>query len=105
MKFFRRFFAASDRGTFVDLFMAALKQSQPQAKLEFKAEDFAVISSHGRINLSNFYAEYCLLPWHKRKAYIQRTIGIFASVRDELPEDFDEARGNLMPKIWMRSSF
>ena len=105
MKFIRRFFATSDRSTFVDLFMGALKQSQPQAKLEFKEAEFAVVGGNGRINLSNFYAEYCQLPWHKRKAFIQRTVGIFASVRDELPEDFDEARSNLMPKIWMRSSF
>ncbi len=105
MKFFRRIFAASDRGTFVDLFLGALRQSQPKTKLVFKDEEFAVTTSSGRINLSNFYAEYCLLPWHKRKAYLARTVGIFASVRDELPEDFDEARSNLMPKIWMRSSF
>ena len=105
MKFFRRIFAASDRGTFVGLFLGALRDSQPQSKLVFKDEEFAVVTANGRINLSNFYAEYCLLPWHKRKAYIQRTIGIFASVRDELPENFDEARRNLMPKIWMRSSF
>ena len=105
MKFFRRMFAASDRGTFVDLFLGALRQSQPQAKLVYKEEEFAVTSATGRINLSNFYAEYCLLPWHKRRAFLRRTVGIFATVRDELPEDFDEARRNLMPKIWMRSSF
>ena len=86
MKFFRRIFAASDRGTFVDLFLAALRQSQPQSKLVYKDEEFAVTTATGRINLSNFYAEYGLLPWHKRKAYIQRTVGIFATVRDELPE-------------------
>lgn len=105
MKFFRRIFAASDRDTFVDLFLGALKLSQPQGKFQYKPEEFAVQSSNGRINLVNFYAEYCQLPWHKRKAYIQRTVGIFTSVRDVLPEDFEEARKNLMPKIWMRSSF
>ncbi len=105
MQFFRRIFAASDRGTFVDLFMGALRQSQPSTKLEYKEAEFAVVTANGRINLSNFFAEYGLLPWHKRKAYIARTVGILASVRDELPEDFDHARGNLMPKIWMRSSF
>lgn len=105
MKFFRRIFAASDRDTFVDLFVDALKQNQPQGNFQYKPEEFAVQSPHGRINLVNFYAEYCQLPWHKRKAFIQRTVGIFTSVRDELPEDFDEARKNLMPKIWMRSSF
>lgn len=105
MKFFRRIFAASDRGTFVDLFLGALKQSQPGSEFQYKEEEFAVQSPSGRINLVNFFAEYCQLPWHKRKAYIQRTVGIFTTVRDVLPEDFEEARKNLMPKIWMRSSF
>jgi hypothetical protein len=105
MKFFRRIFAASDRNTFVDLFLGALKQSQPNGKFQYREEDFAVQSPNGRINLVNFYAEYCQLPWHKRKAFIQRTVGVFTTVRDELPEDFEEARQNLMPKIWMRSSF
>jgi len=105
VKFIRRMFATSDRGTFVDLFLGALRDSPLGAKLEFKDEDFAVVTPNGRINLSNFYAEYCLIPWHKRKAYIQRTVGIFTSIRDELPQEFDEAKGNLMPKIWMRSSF
>ena len=105
VKFIRRMFATSDRGTFLDLFLGALRDSPLGAKLEFKDEDFAVVTPNGRINLSNFYAEYCLIPWHKRKAYIQRTVGIFTSIRDELPQEFDEAKGNLMPKIWMRSSF
>ena len=52
MKFFRQIFAASDRGTFIDLFLDALRQSQPQAKLEYKAEEFAVTTATGRINLS-----------------------------------------------------
>ena len=105
MKFLRRFLAAADQDTFVHLFLAALGQSQPNAKPEFREKEFAVVTSNGRINLSNFFAEYCLIPWFKRKAYIQRTVGIFSGVRDELPEDFEEARRNLMPKIWMRSSF
>ncbi len=105
MKFIRRLFATADRGTFLDLFLGELRDSPLGAKLEFKEEDFAVVTPNGRINLSNFYAEYCLIPWHKRKAYIQRTVGIFTSIRDDLPQEFDEAKGNLMPKIWMRSSF
>jgi hypothetical protein len=105
VNFIRRLFATSDRSTFLDLFLGALRNSPLGSQLEFKDEDFAVVTPNGRINLSNFYAEYCLIPWHKRKAYIQRTVGIFTSIRDELPQDFDEAKGNLMPKIWMRSSF
>lgn len=105
MKFFRRIFAAADRDTFVDLFLGVLRQKQPEAQFDYRSEDFSVQSSHGRINLANFYAEYCQLPWHKRKSYIERTVQIFTSVRDELPEDFEDARRNLMPKIWMRSSF
>ncbi len=82
-----------------------MRESHGDSKLEYKDEEFAVVTANGRINLSNFYAEYCLLPWHKRKAYIQRTVGIFSLIREDLPLDLEDARGNLMPKIWMRSTF
>lgn len=105
MKFFRRVLAAADRETFVALFLAALRRSQPQTDFEYRDEEFAILSRQGRINLSNFFAEYCQIPWYRRRPYLHKTVRIFTSVRDELPENFDEARPHLMPKIWMRSSF
>lgn len=105
MRFFRHLFAMADRQTFVELFLGIMQAEQPQLTAEYKPEEFAVVTAAGRINLSNFYAEYCQLPWHRRKAYLDRTVQIFRTVRDDLPEDFEDARQNLMPKLWMRSSF
>ena len=56
------------------------------------------------LNLANFYKEYQRLPRLKRKKFL---VGITEDLifPKELPEDFEQAKKNLRPKIWSRAGF
>src|SRR5262245_3901390 len=56
------------------------------------------------INLGNFLREYIDLPWSKRRQHLADRAKLFATKREEVASDFDEARGHLRPKLWVRAA-
>jgi hypothetical protein len=76
--------------------------------IKFDADEFQLViagegDQHGIVNLRNFYAEFCNLSPADRKKYLPETILAIIAPRDELPENFEEIKGHLRPKIWARA--
>lgn len=55
------------------------------------------------MNLANLYAEYCRLPKKKRAAFLRNTCVGFINPM-ETPEDFEDARPDLLPTVRVRST-
>lgn len=86
----------------------AIRKVNDTVKFRYDANQFSLIAEDDKnqsVNLANLYKEHCALAKQDREANIQRVASIFSGVQDDLPEDFAEARGNLRPKIWNRSTF
>ena len=73
----------------------------------YDADNFMLLQKDGdnNVNLTNLYKEHCSLSSAERKENIKRLASIFGDSVEELPENFEEAKQNLRPKIWNRSTF
>ena len=58
-----------------------------------------------QINLTNIFKEHCNLEKKERSEHLVRIASIFATGSHDMPENFEDAKANLRPKIWNRSTF
>lgn len=107
MGLFDRFFGPPSRDVFAREMMTALRRAGDREDIVYDREQFRLVrpKSSNVTNLATIYAEHCALPRSERRAHLRRLAEAFVSVRDELPESFDEARSHLRPKIWTRAQF
>ncbi|TWU08210.1 hypothetical protein [Stieleria varia] len=72
----------------------------------YDAHEFMLIGTENeqRINLANVYKEHCALDKPDRAVHLAKLASIFG-LPNELPEDFDDAKASLRPKIWSRAQF
>lgn len=106
MKFLKNWlFGPPSKTQYAKSFMSELRRAGRSDVPTYDDENFRLKFASGEeLNLSNMYQEYCQVPRKDQSAHLRRIVqGIVAS-HDELPELFDEARGNLRPKIWLRST-
>lgn len=101
-------FGPPTEAKFAQLFIAELRKSGEQRALSYDAEQFQVLvadegQGSGVINLRNFYGEFCNLSPADRKNYLPQTVEALLLPKEDLPEDFEEAKVNLRPKIWARA--
>jgi hypothetical protein len=107
MGLFDRFFGPPSRDVFAREMMTALRRAGDREDIVYDRAEFRLVrpKSQNVTSLGTIYAEHCSLPRSGRKAHLQRLAEAFVSVRDELPEAFEDARGHLRPKIWTRAQF
>jgi hypothetical protein len=107
MGLFDKLFGPPSRDVFAREMMTALRRAGDREDIVYDLDEFRLVrpKSQDVTNLATIYAEHCSLPRSERKAHLQRLAEAFVSVRDELPEAFDEARSHLRPKIWTRAQF
>lgn len=93
--------------TFAKQLMRVLRELESDIQLEYDAERFCLIrtGTDGVLNLANVYEEHCSVPRKARKAHLARLASVFRSDGGKLPEDFEEAKSHLRPKIWSRFTF
>jgi len=60
---------------------------------------------NGSVNLVNIFAEHCQLSKQDRPGNFLRIASLFDKSNHELPDNFEDAKQNLRPKIWCRSTF
>jgi hypothetical protein len=93
---------------FADLFAQELRRAGVSDELKIDLENDRILRGSGGspeiITLSNFYREYLSLPAGSRKAHLRQRAQMFAGEKHEFPDDFDEARGHLRPKLWCRGA-
>lgn len=107
MGLFDRLFGPPSRDVFAREMMTALRRAGDREDIVYDREQFRLVrpKSSNVTNLATIYAEHCALPRSERKAHLARLAQAFVSVRDDLPEDFEDARPHLRPKIWTRAQF
>jgi hypothetical protein len=106
MGFLDKLFGPPTPEKFAQLFMAQLKRFGDPRQMEFDAEQFRLLHNQGNggiINLGNFYREYCRVPRSERSNYLQRAIRAMRVNQPELPDEFEHAAHDLLPKIWCRA--
>lgn len=59
----------------------------------------------GLANLRNMYNEYCSLPRDKRPEHLKLVVRAMLSYQLELPEEYEDARHDLLPAVRTRSYF
>ena len=102
-------FGKPSKKKFAELLLTELHRAGDNRQLVFDAESFSLVPSdggQGYISLANIYHEHCTLPRGERKANLKRLAGVFSGAETmDLPEDFEDAKPHLRPKIWARATF
>ena len=100
-------FGKPSKRRFAMQLMKALRKLERDVPLEYDAEQFCLIrtGTKGYVNLANIYEEHCSVPRSERKKHLAHLVSVFKTQKDELPEDFEEAKSHLRPKIWSRFTF
>lgn len=110
MKFLDKFFGPPNKDTFAQMLMDALKQAGDQREVRYNKADFQLTflkdgQENGLANLHNIYAEFCSIPKTKRKENLGEVTRALLSYMKELPEDFEDAKPDLLPAIRSRAMF
>jgi hypothetical protein len=88
----------------------ALHAAGEQSELRFDATERRIVKVHGSdhewlVNLDDIYPTYLAQPRGKRAEYIRSTAIALLTPRKGLPKDFDLARADLRPRLWVRAMF
>lgn len=108
MGWFDWMFGPPTEAKFAQLFISELQKAGETRNMRYDEAEFQLVIAEegdqsGVINLRNFYAEFCNLSPADRKKYLPDTIQAILAPREELPEDFEEIKPHLRPKIWARA--
>jgi hypothetical protein len=108
MGWFDWLFGPPTEAKFAQIFIDELQRAGEQRTVTYDADEFQLVitdggDQNGIINLRNFYNEFCSLSPADRKRYLPETIQAILAPREDLPEDFEEVKPHLRPKIWARA--
>ncbi|MCA9237379.1 MAG: hypothetical protein KDA44_18020 [Planctomycetales bacterium] len=105
MGLFNKFFGANQDG-FANLVLKRLRKIGFPGELTYDAENFAIHGPDGQvINLHNAYAEYQRAEPRRRDALLANFIRAWTAPMREPPEEFDDAKPDLLPVVRSRSYF
>ena len=96
------------RHEFANQIIESLARAGERRVLRFREESFSLVyegNSTGEINLKNMYAEHCSTEPALRNDHLKRVLLALIQTNYQLPEEFEDARPDLRPKIWTRATF
>lgn len=96
------------RQEFANQIIEGLARAGERRVLRFREESFSLVyegNSTGEINLKNMYAEHCSTEPALRNDHLKRVLLALIQANYQLPEEFEDARPDLRPKIWTRATF
>ena len=97
---------ARRRTRFVKRLKARLSKAEALCPIEYDAAGFLLRLSGGQtINLVNFWAEHRELGAEARTKHIEAIAQGLFQAQFDLPEDYEDVRIDLMPKVWARAAF
>ena len=100
MAFLDKLFAPPTRDKYAAMFMAAMRKAGDTREVKYDAKEFRLIhGKSGFTNLGNFYAGYCSVPKSDRQKCLQGQVRGSLSHLKEIPDEFDDAKFDLRPKI------
>lgn len=108
MGLFDFFFRPPSQDQFAKLFIDALRRAGISEPLSYDQANGRIVigdaQSGQSIFVVNFYREYLSLPRSARKQHLADRAKMLAARDVECPDDFETARENLRPKLWVRSA-
>src|SRR5436309_1932929 len=104
-----RHFGPPTPDRFAAQLIGALRAAGDTDELRYDAAEHRILRLRdgqpaGAINLDNMYRTYREKPRAERPDYLRTCVRAALTHRRELPEDFDAARPDLRPKLWVRAS-
>ncbi|GIW81991.1 MAG: hypothetical protein KatS3mg105_3798 [Gemmatales bacterium] len=101
-------FGPPTREKFAEALRTAIKNVGETSPIRYDAEQFRLHvegEDEHHINLGNLYEEYCRCPIEEREAYIANLARAWFSSRLTIPDEFEQAKENLLPVVRSRIMF
>jgi uncharacterized protein YtpQ (UPF0354 family) len=106
MSFFSKFFGPPDKNAFAKLILERLRQAGVTGDLQYDPDKFWIVKAdRTQFYLGNVYAEYCRAAKSEREKLLKACISTWASMGLQPPEEFEDAKCDLMPLVKDRSYF
>lgn len=103
-----RFFGPPGADRFARQMIDVFREVGSERDYEYDPEHFRLVAGEDRreiLNLQNFYAEHCGLPRKYRRQHLRQVVRGVLQSQLELPDEFEHAKPDLRPKLWMRAAF
>jgi len=106
MRLFNRLLGPPSPDKYARLFVKALREAGDQREARYDRQEFCLRyeGERGVTNLRNLYDEYCAAPRGERNRLLHLQIRGALSHLKEMPEDFEDAKCDIYPKIWARAT-
>lgn len=108
MGMFDRLLGKPSKDQFARLMLDAIRRAGEKADIRYDQNQFRLATSGeetGMLNLDNAYREYCDAPKDKKPDVVRRFVRCWFSRGKGVPEEFEDARPDLLPVIRSRSFF
>lgn len=106
MGLFDKLFKPPSKEKFAQIVMDGIRRAGETATLVYDGKEFSVRGEGPRtVNLGNAYAEYCAAPREQRRDVVQRWVRGWFAFAKEMPEEYEDARHDLLPTLRSRSYF
>lgn len=94
------------RDRFARLLLKRLRSADGVTSVRYEPEHFRLfVDGEQYVNLANFYDEYLRLKPAEREHHVENILQSVFLSGFKLPDDFEDAKHDLMPKIWPRAAF
>jgi hypothetical protein len=93
---------------FARMVMDAVRDAGEKDPIRYDRKSFQLLGEgehKGVMNLTNPYDEYCAMPKDRRPALFKNLVRSWFSARRSIPEDFEDAKPDLLPSIRSRTLF
>jgi len=106
MRLLNRFFGPLTQDQFAKMILRRLRRAGIKGKLVYDPREFWIRETEGmQFFLANAYAEDCRAAKADRELILKRFIASWASSHVQAPEDFEDAKPDLMPVVRARSYY
>lgn len=104
-----KFFGPPSKDKFAELVLKELKRQGAPFEAVYDRENFVLkykaYDIQGEANLGNIYDEYCHAEASEREVRLQAYVRTVFRVEQGVPDEFEDARPDLMPMVRVRSTF
>ena len=96
------------KDNFAKLMMDSIRQTGEKGKIVYDAKEFSLRGegkTYAAMFLTNAYTEYCAAPIADRSRVVRHYVRNWFSASKEMPEEFEDAKPDLLPVVRSRSHF
>ena len=105
---FGKFVSSPSQHKFAKLIQSRICRAGESGKIVYDPKQFCLFvdgEDGHRLFLNNVYAEYCSIPKAEREATLKRIIRTWFAAGKDIPDDFEDARHDLLPVVRSRGYF